>query len=48
MLLAHAIGTHRPFRTFVCGANAFVESASALLLELGLPAQEIRTERYGG
>ena len=47
-LLAHAIGRARPVRTFVCGANAFVESAAQLLLELGLPAQTIRTERYGG
>lgn len=47
-LLARAIGRDRPFRTFVCGANAFVEAASQLLLDLGLPAEAIRTERYGG
>jgi ferredoxin-NADP reductase len=47
-LLARAIARDRPFRTFVCGMNAFVESASALLLDLGLPAEAIRTERYGG
>jgi ferredoxin-NADP reductase len=38
----------RPTRTFVCGSNAFVESVTQLLLDLGLPADQIRTERYGG
>jgi ferredoxin-NADP reductase len=47
-LLAAAIARARPMRTFVCGANAFVETAAQLLLALGLPAGEIRTERYGG
>jgi ferredoxin-NADP reductase len=32
---------------FVCGSNGFVESASQLLLELGVPARRIRTERFG-
>lgn len=47
-LLARAIERDRPSRTFVCGMNAFVESASGFLLELGLPPESIRTERYGG
>jgi ferredoxin-NADP reductase len=47
-LLAGAIAAAWPARTFVCGANAFVESATGLLLGGGLPAGEIRTERYGG
>ena len=47
-LLARALAAARPVRTFVCGANAFVEFATQLLLDLGLPAEEIRTERYGG
>lgn len=38
----------RPFRTFVCGSNAFVESVTQLLLDLDLAADQIRTERYGG
>ncbi len=37
-----------PRHVFVCGANAFVEVASTLLLDLGIPAGAIRTERYGG
>jgi ferredoxin-NADP reductase len=37
-----------PFRTFVCGSNAFVESATQLLLDLAVDAAQIRTERYGG
>ncbi len=32
---------------FVCGSNGFVEAAAALLLEAGLPAQRIKTERFG-
>ena len=32
---------------FVCGSNGFVEAASDLLLELGMEAGAIRTERFG-
>jgi ferredoxin-NADP reductase len=32
---------------FLCGSNGFVEAASQLLLEVGLPPQQIRTERFG-
>jgi ferredoxin-NADP reductase len=32
---------------FVCGSNGFVESAARLLLEHGIPAGRIRTERFG-
>jgi ferredoxin-NADP reductase len=32
---------------FVCGSNGFVETASSLLLEAGLGAERIRTERFG-
>jgi ferredoxin-NADP reductase len=32
---------------FLCGTNGFVEAASQLLLDAGLPAQQIRTERFG-
>ena len=37
-----------PAIVFVCGANAFVETAAQALLGLGIPAAAIRTERYGG
>ena len=37
-----------PRHTFVCGSNAFVESVTELLLDLDVPAERIRTERYGG
>lgn len=37
-----------PQTVFVCGANPFVETATGLLLALGLDAATIRTERYGG
>jgi len=32
---------------FVCGSNGFVETASDLLLELGMEPEAIRTERFG-
>jgi ferredoxin-NADP reductase len=32
---------------FVCGSNGFVETASSLLLDVGMDAGSIRTERYG-
>jgi ferredoxin-NADP reductase len=32
---------------YVCGSNGFVETASVLLLEAGLKAEWIRTERFG-
>ena len=32
---------------FICGSNPFVEAASLLLLELGVHASRIRTERFG-
>ena len=37
-----------PTVVFVCGANAFVETAADTLLGLGISAAKIRTERYGG
>jgi ferredoxin-NADP reductase len=32
---------------FVCGSTSFAESASSLLVELGVPAHRIRVERFG-
>ena len=37
-----------PRLCFVCGANAFVDAAAMLLVNAGIPAGTIRTERYGG
>jgi ferredoxin-NADP reductase len=47
-LLAQALAQTPPFRTFVCGSNAFVETVTQALLALDVPADRIRTERYGG
>lgn len=45
---AALIGDVPPATTaFVCGSNGFVEAAAALLLEAGVPADRIRTERFG-
>lgn len=37
-----------PKLVFACGANPFVEMAAQALLDLGIAAASIRTERYGG
>jgi len=44
-VLARIDGAAR--HVFVCGANPFVEAATAALLQTGLGAALIRTERYG-
>ena len=37
-----------PGHVFVCGSNAFVNAAADGALASGIPATNIRTERYGG
>jgi ferredoxin-NADP reductase len=37
-----------PKQSYVCGATAFVESVASALVREGLPAERVRTERYGG
>jgi ferredoxin-NADP reductase len=37
-----------PAHVFVCGSNRFVGAASDLLLDADVPADRIRTERFGG
>jgi ferredoxin-NADP reductase len=37
-----------PKLTFVCGSNPFVEAVTSHLVDLHIPAQTIRTERFGG
>jgi ferredoxin-NADP reductase len=39
---------HAPRHAYVCGSNAFVGAVSSHLVTEGVPAGEIRTERYGG
>ncbi|AZO26461.1 MULTISPECIES: ferredoxin reductase [Mesorhizobium] len=36
-----------PALAFVCGSNAFVSAAAQALIDAGVPAEIIRTERYG-
>ena len=50
-LLAEALlqrWQHRPQRTYICGADAFVEAAAQASIVAGIDAASIRTERYGG
>jgi glycine betaine catabolism B len=42
------LGDAKPKHTYVCGANAFVDVASRLLIDMGVPFPTIKTERYGG
>lgn len=37
-----------PRHTYACGSNAFVDASTRLLLDMGVPFETIRTERYGG
>ena len=39
---------HAPRHVFVCGANRFVEAVANGLIDAGIPAAHIKTERYGG
>lgn len=41
-------GNHRELACFICGASDFVETAATALVELGVPAEAVKTERYGG
>ncbi|MEV8744670.1 MULTISPECIES: hypothetical protein [Mesorhizobium] len=36
-----------PGLAFVCGSNAFVSAAAQALIDAGVAAEIIRTERYG-
>lgn len=49
-LLAHALERvgAEPLLTFVCGSNPFVGAVTSHLLDLHLPPETIRTERFGG
>ena len=37
-----------PAHVYVCGATAFVEVVTRALMTDGIPAERVRTERYGG
>lgn len=37
----------RPFRAYICGPTLLVESAANQLVQIGVPPDQIRTERFG-
>lgn len=39
---------HTPRHVYVCGANRFVEAVANGMVNAGVPAARIKTERYGG
>ena len=43
--LAPALG--KPDTAYVCGSSGFADAASYLLVGLGLPAGQVRVERFG-
>ena len=38
----------KPATCFVCGNNSFVGAVADALVDVGMPAHEVKTERYGG
>jgi ferredoxin-NADP reductase len=40
------LATH-PSRSYICGGSSFVEAMANHLLDLGIPNNSIRTERFG-
>jgi ferredoxin-NADP reductase len=38
---------HGAADVFVCGSAGFADAASNLLLDLGVPAADVRVERFG-
>lgn len=42
-----SIWARTPLHAYVCGSDRFVESIASALVEAGMPAARIRTERYG-
>lgn len=43
-----AFGQAGELACFICGATNFVETAATALVNLGVPAESVKTERYGG
>jgi ferredoxin-NADP reductase len=41
-------GDRRALACFICGSTEFVETAATALVKLGVPAEAVKTERYGG
>lgn len=42
------LGAPAEIQCYVCGSNGFVETATTAMLDAGLEAGQIRTERFGG
>jgi ferredoxin-NADP reductase len=38
----------RPAHAYVCGSTPFVEAVANALVDEGVPAERVKTERYGG
>ena len=45
--LLYPRGDWQELACFICGANEFVETAATALVRLGVPADAVKTERYG-
>jgi ferredoxin-NADP reductase len=48
ILSAHTISAADEPTVFVCGPTGFVESVADILVQLGHPADRVKTERFGG
>jgi ferredoxin-NADP reductase len=40
--------TPQPSGVFVCGSNDFVEALAGCFVGAGIPAERVKTERFGG
>jgi predicted ferric reductase len=46
VLARHLPRSHRRFQFFICGPDPMMDAAEAALLELGVPAERVHTERF--
>jgi len=46
VLARHLPSSYRRFQFFICGPDPMMDAAEAALVELGVPAERIHTERF--
>jgi ferredoxin-NADP reductase len=46
ILSRHLPPGHRRFQFFICGPDPMMDAAEAALVELGVPAERVHTERF--
>jgi ferredoxin-NADP reductase len=46
VLARHLPSGYRRFQFFICGPDAMMDAAEAALVQLGVPAERVHTERF--